>query len=117
MAGFSIHGESITDGEASGGIAVTLYESGSVEARTLATKEVLHITDIQIACETGADVWLTADGKVEGEYVWHGTMDAKDFVSIHFSKPFVCAPGTGLTFYGAATNINSCLVEGFIREA
>ena len=114
---FSVHGESITDGDASGGIAVTLYANGSTTTRTLVSTEVLYVTDVQIGCETGADVWLVADSKAAGRYLFLGTLDAKDVISIHFSKPFVCPKGKGLKFYGASTNINSCTVEGFIQEA
>lgn len=117
MAGYNVHGESITDGDASGGIAVSLYENGGVTARTLASTETLYITDVQIACETGADCSVVADSKAAGRYLFHGTLDAKDVVSIHFAKPFVCPKGKGLKFFGAATNINSCIAEGFIREA
>lgn len=114
---FSIHGESITNGDASGGIAVTLYKNGSTTTRALATTEVLYVTDIQIGCETGADCSVVADSKAAGRYLFHATLDAKDTVSIHFSKPFVCIKGKGLKFFGASTNLNSCIIEGFIREA
>ena len=113
----NVHGESITDGDASGGIAVTLYENGSVTARTLVATEVLYITDVQIGCETGADCSVVADSKAAGRYLFHATLDAKDVVSIHFSKPFVCVKGKGLKLFGATTNINSCLIEGFIKKA
>jgi len=119
MAGsYSVHGESITDGDASGGVAVTLYDSGSPNTvRVLLAGEVLHITDIQILCETGGDVWLVADSKAAGRYLLHGTLDAKGEIIKHYSKPYVCPHGTGLKFYGVATNINSCIIEGFIEEA
>jgi uncharacterized protein (DUF1684 family) len=117
MGSYSVHGESITDGNASGGVAVTLYDSGSTDVRTLLTTEVLYVTDARIQCETGADVFLVADSKAAGRYVVHGTVDAKGGVILHFSKPYACPKGKGLKFYGAATNINSCLIEGFIREA
>ena len=117
MGSYLVHGESITDGNASAGVAVQLYDSGSVVERTLLATEVLHITDVQILCETGADIWLVADSKAAGRYVAHGTVDAKGGIVLHLSKPFVCPRGKGLVFYGAATNINSCLIEGFIREA
>ena len=117
LRGEEVHGESITDGDASGGIAVVLYKAGSVVVRTLGAKEILYVTDIQITCETGGDVWLVADGKVAGEYVWYGSLNAKDTVSISLQQPFACAPGTGLTLFGAATNLNICLIEGFIAGA
>lgn len=115
---FSVHGESITDGNASGGVAVTLYNSSSPNTvRTLLAGEVLHVTDVQIYCETGGDIWLVADSKAAGRYVAHAAVDAKGGMVLHFSKPFICPAGTGLKLYGAATNLNICLVEGFIREA
>ena len=112
-----VHGESITDGDASGGIAVTLYNKGSVDVRALAANEFLYITDIIIGCETGADVSLCADGKVAGEYIFHATLDAKDVITHHFARPFACAKATGLTFFGASSNLNTCIIEGFITEA
>lgn len=113
---FEIHGESITDGDASGGIAVTLYEKGSNTVRTLGATEFLHITDIQILCETGADVSLVADSKAVGRYLVHGTVDAKGGVITRLLRPYICPRGTGLKFYGATTNLNTCIIEGFITE-
>ena len=117
MTGFSIHGEAILDGDASGGVAVILYESGSVGVRELRTTEILYVVDVQLLCETGGDIWLVADSKAAGRYVAHGSVDAKGGIVLHFNKPFACPRGKGLKFYGAASNINSCLIEGFIREA
>ncbi len=117
MAEFNVHGESITDGNASGGIAITLYENGGVEERTLVATEILYITDVQIMCEDGGDIWLVSDSKAAGRYVAHGAVDAKGGMVINFRKPYVCPKGKGLKFYGAAANLNVCLVEGFIREA
>ena len=116
--GYDVHGESITDGAANGGIAVTLYENGSVVERdALVSPETLYVTDVQIGSETGGDTSLVADSKAAGRYLFHATLDAKDTVSIHFSKPFVCPRGKGLKFYGAGSNLNTCIIEGFIREA
>lgn len=117
MAGYSVHGESITDGNASGGITVTLYENGGVTTRTLTSTEILYITDVQIYCETGGDIWLVADSKVAGRYIVHGAVDAKGGMVINFSKPYVCPKGKVPKLYGAASNLNICLIEGFIREA
>jgi len=114
--GEPIHGESITDGNASGGVAVQLYKHGTVTTRTLLAKEILYITDIQIMCQDACDMWLCADGKVAGEYVAYGAMDALDQINIHFQQPRACAPGTGLTFFGGAANISSCLIEGFLTQ-
>ena len=117
MAGYNIHGESVTDGNASAGIAVSLYEAGSVTARTLGAKEVLHVTDVDIYCENGGDVFLVADGKVAGEYLVNANLDAKGGVVKHYANPFICAPGTTPVFYGATADRNVCLIQGFITEA
>lgn len=117
LRGEEIHGESITDGDSSGGIAVTLYKSGTVTERTLAATEILYITDVQIYNETGGDTWLCADGKVDGEYVAHANLAANGGIILHFNQPRACAKGTGLVFFGAGTNIGSCVIEGFIQGA
>ncbi len=117
MNGHPVHGESITNGAANGGIAVTLYLSGSTTTRTLGAKEVLYITDIQIVCEDTCDMWLVADSKAAGRYVAHGALDAKGGIVHHFSTPYTCPKGKGLVFYGAAANLNTCIIEGFIMGA
>ena len=118
MAGsYNVHGEAIIDGDASGGIAVILYDKGSVNVRTLKAGEFLYVTDIQLLSETGADLWLVADSKAAGRYVAHGTVDAKGGIILHLNSPYCCSRGIGLKFYGAGDNINSCVIEGFIREA
>ena len=117
LRGEPCHGEIIIDGDASGGLAVVLYKAGSTVVRTLTATEILYVTDVQILCETGADVSLCTDGKVAGEYVAHGTVDAKGGLILHFQQPRAGAPGTGLTFYGAGTNVNSCIIEGFLAGA
>jgi len=61
MQGDRVHGEAITDGNASGGIAVVLYISGSTTVRTLADTEFLSVTDIKIMSEDGGDVSLVSD--------------------------------------------------------
>jgi hypothetical protein len=117
MNGYGVHGESITDGDSSGGIAVTLYTHGGVTERTLAADEVLYVSDVRIQCENGGDISLVADSKAAGRYVVHGSVDAKGGIVLHFQTPYACPVGKGLKFYGAAANLNVCLIEGFIMEA
>jgi len=117
MRGEPVHGESITDGDASGGVAVKLYGAGTVTERVLGTKETLHVTDVQVLSETGGDVSLVADSKAAGRYVVHGTVDAKGGIVLHFMEPYVCPVGKGLKLFGIATNIDSCLIQGFITKA
>ena len=114
--GRPFHAELIDDGNTSGGESLTLYASGTVTEITLANGEWLHITDIQISTETGGVVYLCADGKVDGEYIFAATLDAKDFISHHFSQPRACAAGTGLKFFGISTNLDTCFVEGYITK-
>ena len=117
MGGYSIHGESITDGDASSGITFILYESGGVTVRELISTEVLYITDLQVFCETGGDVWVVADTKAAGRYVTHASLDAKGGIILHFNKPYACPKGKVPKLFGAASNLNIGLIEGFIKEA
>lgn len=116
LPGDAVHGESITDGNATGGVAVVLYGHGTVTVRALAVDEILYVTDVQIMCQDACDMSLVADGLVAGEYVVHGAVDALDQINIHFQQPRACAVGTGLIFFGGGANISSCLVEGFITK-
>lgn len=113
--GDPVHGESITDDDTSSGVAVTLYKAGTASARTLKSGETLFITTVQIYCETGGDVFLTNDAKAAGKYVVQGAVDAYGGMIVNFDPPRPCIVSTGLKFFGAATNRNVCIVEGFIR--
>ena len=117
--GIPIHGESITDGDASGGIAVTLFEAGNAgtTTRTLATTEFLVVTDIDVSTEDGGDISLVADSKAAGRYLVHGNYGAGSGVSKHLIEPYVCPKGKGLKFYGVAANLDSCLIQGYIKSA
>lgn len=117
MQGDGIHGEIITDGDASGGVSVVLYEDGSTTARTLADTEFLVVTDIQISTEVGGLVSLVADSKAAGRYLVHMTLDAKGGVVQRLSEPYACPRGTGLKFFGIATGLDVCLIQGFITKA
>lgn len=115
--GDPIHGEILDDGDSSSGVAVVLYTSGSTTVRVLGSREVLHITDIKIVTETGGTISLVSDSKADGRYLFHGVLDAKGGVVVHDASPFVCPPGTGLKLFGAATNLDTCIVEGFVVGA
>lgn len=114
LPGDEVHGEAIVDGDASAGIPVVLYWPGSVQVRTLGADECILVSDIQIASETGGDMWLCADGKVAGEYIFHANLAANGFINCHFEQPRACAKATGLVFFGNAANIDSCIIEGSI---
>lgn len=118
LRGTPIHGEAIIDGDASGGIDMILYESGSVTVHPLQPNESIYVTDVQISSEKAADVSLCADGKVAGEYIVHHKSGAADGITriVNFQQPRACAAGTNLKFYGGNGNLNSCVIEGFIIE-
>lgn len=117
LIGEPVHGEAIIDGDASGGIAVVLYKAGTTTVRTLAADEWLHICHVIIGCETGGDVAVAADSKAAGRYLYHATMGAKGREWLCCHRPFVCPKGKGLKLFGIATNLNTCIVEGFITGA
>ena len=115
--GYPIHGEIIVDGDASGGVAVVLYTSGTTDVRTLAASEFLVITDIQIIVEASADISLVADSKAAGRYLVHGNVAANGGVVRSLLSPYRCPRGVGLKFYGGGQAESACIVEGYITEA
>lgn len=115
---YEVHGEAIIDGNASDGIAVVLYNSGSVDVRALGTKEFLHVTDLHITMESsGKDYSVVADSKAAGRYLAYGQSYAAMIIDIHLSKPYVCPRGKGLVFFGSNDKMSACIIEGFITEA
>lgn len=115
---YQVHGEAIKDGDASGGVAIILYNSGSVVVRTLAPTEFLVITDVFISDETGGDTWLVADSKAAGRYIVHASFAAQSGVDKVLKSPYRCPRGVTPKFYGSnAATISICIIEGFITEA
>ena len=72
---------------------------------------------ITIICEDGGDVYLCADGKVAGEYVFVANLAANGGVTIQLKTPFRCARGTTLVFYGVGADLDICLIQGYITTA
>lgn len=115
--GENVHGELVTDGPANTAAVMLLYKSGTTTARSLASDEFLHITDVLISIETAADVTLWAGAAAAaGKYIFSGAMGATSVWSHHFAIPYVCPVGATPYFAGAATNRSSCLIEGFITK-
>ena len=114
-----VHGEYVSDGvDTSSGVAVILYLAGSATVRAVAATEFLYITSVRLMCETGGDIALVADAKTAGQYIVEGAVDAKGGIVLDLShQPYGAPKGQGLTFFGAATNKNTCVVEGFIKGA
>lgn len=114
--GEPVHGELITDGNASSLTVLVLYQSGSVTVRTLAADEFFTITDVLIILEDGGDFSLVADSAAAGRYIAHGNAAANGGLSRQLSNPYVCPKGVTPKFSGAAANRSVCTVEGFITK-
>lgn len=117
MAGYNIHGERVIDGVSSTLTALSLYEAGSVTARTLLSTEFLHITDVLIITEDASDVELVVDSAAAGRYIVNTKTAAGVPIHIHFANPYICPKGVVPKFKGGGANRNQCTVQGFIREA
>lgn len=118
MAGYQVHGERVLDGDASTLTVLTLYEAGSTKARSLATTEFLHITDVIISDEENADVQLVADSAAGGRYIVSTKIAAGGLVHIAFKNPYICPKGVVPKFAGGSGATKSmCVIQGFIREA
>lgn len=114
-----VHGEAYVDGDASS-VSAVLYKAGSTTVRTLGAKEVLHITSWVLNDETGGDVAVEADGAADGEYLFIGSVIAKDVIthSYESGNEFICAPGTGITFVGSSGATRSLFTfQGYITSA
>lgn len=117
-----IRGVAYVDGDSSGGLTPVLYRAGETTARSLDSDEYLYITNIAISCETGGDVFFDFDEDDDDDHdaedlIFAGALDAKALVELSFQIPISCPKGNVPKFYGAATNINSCIFTGYIRKA
>lgn len=120
MAGsYNVHGELVLDGNASTLTALTLYDAGSVTARTLLSTEVLHITDVVISDEENADIQLVADSAAGGRYIISTKIAAGGSIVIHFNSAYICPKGVVPKFAGGsgAAARSMCVIQGFIRGA
>lgn len=114
-SGWIVHGEvPVLDGDASDGIPVVLYDSGSTTVRTLLATEFLVVTDVFLLSETGGDIYLVADSKAAGRYVMFAALAANGGVSKEFKIPYRCPKGYGLKLYGIATGIDQVTIQGRI---
>lgn len=115
--GDPVHGELITDGDASTATVLVLYKSGTTTVRTLAADEFLSITDVLIVSEDGGDISLLAGSAgAAGKYIVHGNFAANGGVDKSFSTPYTCPIGVTPYFKGAAANLDVCVIEGFITK-
>lgn len=114
--GEPVHGELVTDGDASGLTVLILYTSGSVTVRTLAVDEFLTVTDLCIILEDGGDFSLVADSAAAGKYIAHGNAAANGGLARSFNTPYVCPEGVTPKFSGAAANRSVCTIEGYITK-
>lgn len=112
-----VHGELLTDGDATALTALTLYQAGTVTAVTLSGKMRLFVTDVFIMLESGGDFALVADGEVAGEYIAQGSAAANGGVQMSLRTAYRCQAATGVKFKGVNTNRNVCIIEGYVRSA
>ena len=115
-ASYNVHGESITDGSSAAGIPVILYNKGSAAVRTLASDEVLHVTDIYVQVEDGGNFVVYNGSNAAGKVLYTGSLAANGGIAVAYSSPFICLPGQVPTLIGSSTNRNTLIIEGFIRE-
>ncbi len=113
MTGYPVHGE-LAGVTATTGVAVILYTSGGVVVRAIGTNEFLVVTDFSIFSETGGNLFLCADSKAAGRYLFNAVLDAKGGESRHYSTPYRCPRGFGLKLFGVNSNVDSVMVQGYI---
>jgi hypothetical protein len=104
------------------GLEVVLYRAGELTARALATTEHLYITDVMITNETGGDTYLDLNTGVDNlhvaaDIIVAGNLQANGGIIISYVVPRQCPMGKKPRFYAAATNLNVCVIHGYIRRA
>lgn len=112
-----VHGEAIYDGDSSGGVAMILYESGSVTVRTLGADEYLVVTDVTFFTEAGGDLFLVADSKAAGRYLLVAGMAGNGGYDKQYKTSYRCPKGKGLKLFGVATHRDMAIIEGYITQA
>jgi len=117
LRGDPIHGERIVDGDASTLTALSIFDDGETDTRTLADDEAIYVTDVMITSESGGDIFLVADAAAAGKYIFAGNLDAKDTVVMSFSSPYRCPLGVVPKFAGGGSDKNSCIIQGFIVKS
>jgi len=116
LRGDPVHGELVTDGDSSTLTVLVLYTAGGVAVRTLAADEFLSITDYVIATESAAEVRLVADTDVAGRRIVAEATTTFAHLEHHYSEPYACPLGVVPKFAGSASNVSSCLIQGFISK-
>jgi hypothetical protein len=117
--GDPVHGE-LHSADASGKVAVTLYEAGSNTARTLGSTEYLDVDSIEIITATGGDAYVylgtVAAGLVAGQVVIRGTFAANSGLSMSFDTPRSGAVGK-IPVCVAPAGVVDVVLTGRIRKA
>jgi hypothetical protein len=115
MHGIEFHGE-VKSTNASGGVAFTLYEAGSVTARTLMATEWLEITDLKIVRETAGTAEVVADTAAPGRYLYYDGSSLFFGDELRLRTPFVCPQGIVPKLIAASGNVFA-LIQGSIHTA
>lgn len=115
-----IHME-VSSADASGGVAFSIYNAGSVTARTLKANERIHITDICITHISGAagpSVYIYADGDAAGERVYAAKLATTSGVEVNqqLKTPYACQAGITPELVATA-GVVLAIMQGYITQA
>lgn len=113
--GDEVHGEVIS-ADASGGVAVTFYDAGTLTARTLSSTEFVTVTDVMLSSTVGGvfDLFFgTTTGA--GRHIVKGILDAKSGLMKILKTPRCGPVGQGITLSAAAGQID-LVITGYISQ-
>lgn len=117
-----MHAE-ISSSNASSGVALNIYPSGTFTAYTLdptVTGDFLVVTDVTLSCVAGGltslfcDTTGTPSTVGAGEAIVSVTLPANGVITVRLSTPYVCQVGAPLVLI-APSGVSSCQVQGFIK--
>ena len=111
IRGEEVHGE-ISSADASGGVALTLYRADKT-ARTLATSEVLVITDIVASWSSAGSFAFVSNTDTAGKRIFKATVGALGGMTIPLRAPHYCPIGVMPKLIAAAGQVD-IQIQGYI---
>jgi len=113
--GNPVHGE-VSSADASGGVTVLLYPSGSATAITLGATEFLTITDVILVSTAGGVYALVADTDAAGRRIVKGNAEALGGIAHTFETRITCPKGVTPKLIAAAGQID-LVISGYITRS
>lgn len=115
ISGDRVHGEA-SSANATSGVALSLFEAGSVTAATVGANDKLHIVSMLVIAVPAGRCVLAAAADTAGRRIAGGTLVANSGFALKFPMPFVCPAGVTPKIFCASAGQVDVSIEGFIER-